>query len=43
MNAIQEKDANLREIIVEMQDGRKEMTAGQESTEANLEKVGKNS
>jgi hypothetical protein len=26
-----------------MQDGRKEMTAGQESTEANLEKVGKNS
>jgi hypothetical protein len=40
MGAIQEKnDANLREIIVEMKDGRNERTAGQEATEANLEKM----
>jgi predicted nucleic acid-binding Zn-ribbon protein len=39
MNTIQEKDANLREIIVEVKDRRKEMTAGQEATEANLEKM----
>jgi hypothetical protein len=30
-------DANLREIIVEMKDGRKERTTGQEVTEAHLE------
>jgi CRISPR/Cas system-associated exonuclease Cas4 (RecB family) len=40
MDAIQEqKDANLSEIIVELKDGRKEKTAGQEVMEANLEKM----
>jgi hypothetical protein len=38
------KDSNqdgrlLREIIVEMKDGRKERTASQEATEANLENM----
>jgi CRISPR/Cas system-associated exonuclease Cas4 (RecB family) len=40
MDAIQEKkDVNLREIVVEMKDGRKERTASQEPTEANLDKM----
>jgi hypothetical protein len=40
MDCIQEKkDANLKEIIVEMKDRRKEKTAGQEAMETNPEKM----
>jgi hypothetical protein len=40
MDAIQEKkDANLRVIIVEIKDGRKETTACQDAMEANQEKM----
>jgi hypothetical protein len=39
IDAIQEKDANLREIMVEMRACRKDRTACQEATKANPEKM----